>query len=70
MPREYRHIQQYKKELFEMQPQVLTLQRIANKFEFSREQIKNILSLKEERNTNWQQVCFLTEKADRQKNML
>ena len=40
MPREYRFIKQYKKELFELKSQGLTLQQIGDKLGFSREQIK------------------------------
>ena len=40
MPREYRCIKQYEKELFELKSQGLTLQQIGDKFGFSREQIK------------------------------
>lgn len=40
MPREYRHIKQYEKELFELKSQGLTLQQIGDKFGFSREQVK------------------------------
>ena len=40
MPREYRCIKQYEKELFELKSIGLTLQQIGDKFGFSREQIK------------------------------
>ncbi len=40
MPREYRCIKQYEKELFVLKSQGLTLQQIGDKFGFSREQIK------------------------------
>jgi len=40
MPREYRCIKQYEKELYELKSQGLTLQQIGDKFGFSREQIK------------------------------
>lgn len=40
MPREYRHIKQYEKELFELKLQGLTLQQIGDKFGLSREQVK------------------------------
>ena len=36
MPREYRCIKQYEKELFELKSQGLTLQQIRDKFGFSR----------------------------------
>ena len=40
MPREYRSIKQYEKELFELKSQGLKLQQICDKFGFSREHIK------------------------------
>ena len=43
MPREYRHIKQYEKEIVELKKQGLTQREIGEKFGFSREQIKEYL---------------------------
>ena len=40
MPREYRHIQQYEKEIIELWEQGKTLREIAEKFGFSKEQVQ------------------------------
>jgi len=40
MPREYRHIKEYEKELHELKLEGLTLKEIGDKFGFSREQVK------------------------------
>ena len=40
MPREYRHIKEYEKELHELRTQGLTLREIGEKLGFNREQIK------------------------------
>ena len=40
MPREYRHIKQYAKELLELKSQGLNLREIGDKFGFTREQVK------------------------------
>ena len=40
MPREYRHIKEYEKELYELKLEGLTLKEIGDKFGFSREQVK------------------------------
>ena len=49
MPREYRHISQYAKEIKELKEQGLTQKAIGEKFGFSREQIKEFLK-RERRN--------------------
>ena len=40
MPREYRHIKEYRKELHELNDQELTLREIGEKLGFNREQVK------------------------------
>ena len=40
MPREYRHIKEYEKELHELKLEGFTLKEIGDKFGFSREQVK------------------------------
>ena len=40
MPRKYRHIKEYEKELHELKLEGLTLKEIGDKFGFSREQVK------------------------------
>ncbi len=40
MPREYRHIQQYEKEIIELWEQGKTLREIAEKFGFSKNQVQ------------------------------
>ena len=44
MPREYRHIQEYEKEILELKRQGLTKREIGNKLGFSKEQIHNFIS--------------------------
>lgn len=41
MPREYRHIKLYEKEIFELKEQGLSQRQIAEKLGFSKEQIKD-----------------------------
>ena len=43
MPREYRHIKQYEKEILELKEKGLTKREIGEKFGFSKEQIKGLL---------------------------
>ena len=43
MPREYRHIKQYEKEILELKEKGLTKREIGEKFGFSKEQIKGVL---------------------------
>ena len=43
MPREYRHIEQYGKEILELKEQGLTKREIGEKFGLSKEQIKGVL---------------------------
>ena len=40
MPRDYRHIKEYEKVLYELKLEGLTLKEIGDKFGFSREQVK------------------------------
>lgn len=49
MPREYRHIEQYEKEILELRKQGLTKREIGEKFGFSKEQIKGVLQRKRRR---------------------
>ena len=44
MPREYKHIEQYEKEIIEMRKEGLTRKEIGEKLGFSKEQIKNFIS--------------------------
>ena len=44
MPRNYRHIKEYEKEILELKKQGLTKREIGNKFGFSKEQIHNFIS--------------------------
>ena len=43
MPREYRHIKQYEKEILELKEKGLTKREIGEKFGLSKEQIKGVL---------------------------
>ena len=43
MPREYRHIKEYEKEILELREQGLTKREIGERFGFSKEQIKGLL---------------------------
>lgn len=43
MPREYRHIKQYEKEILELKEKGLTKREIGEKLGFSKEQIKGVL---------------------------
>ena len=49
MPREYRHIEQYEKEILELKEQGLTKREIGEKFGLSKEQIKGVLQRKRRR---------------------
>ena len=49
MPREYRPIEQYEKEILELRKQGLTKREIGEKFGFSKEQIKGVLQRKRRR---------------------
>ena len=49
MPREYRHIEQYEKEITELQEQGLTQRQIGERLGFSREQIKEFVRRKREK---------------------
>ena len=49
MPREYRHIEQYEKEILELREQGLTKREIGEKFGFTKEQIKGVLQRKRRR---------------------
>ena len=49
MPREYRHIEQYEKEILKLREQGLTKREIGEKFGFSKEQIKGVLQRKRRR---------------------
>ena len=44
MPREYRHIKQYEKEIFELKEQGLTYRQIGERFGLSRKKIKEFFS--------------------------
>ena len=44
MPREYRHIKGYEKEILELRKQGLTKREIGERFGFSKEQIKGLLT--------------------------
>lgn len=43
MPREYRHIKQYEKEIFELKEKGLTNREIAERFGFERGQVKDLI---------------------------
>lgn len=43
MPRSYRHIKEYEKEIIELVEEGLTLRKIGNKFGLSKEQVKGFL---------------------------
>ena len=49
MPREYRHIEQYEKEILELKEQGLTKREIGEKYGLSKEQIKGVLQRKRRR---------------------
>ena len=49
MPREYRHIEQYEKEILELQSQGLTQRQIGERLGFRKEQIKSFLHRKREK---------------------
>ena len=49
MPREYRHIQEYEKEILELKEQGMTLREIGERFGFSCEQVHNFISRYNER---------------------
>lgn len=49
MPREYRHIEQYEKEILELREQGLTKREIGERLGFSKEQIKGVLRRKRQR---------------------
>ena len=49
MPREYRHIGQYEKEILELQEQGLTQRQIGERLGFRREQIKEFIRRKREK---------------------
>ena len=49
MPREYRHIEQYEKEISELQEQGLTQRQIGERLGFRREQIKEFIRRKREK---------------------
>ena len=49
MPREYRHIEQYEKEISELQEQGLTQRQIGERLGFRREQIKEFVRRKREK---------------------
>ena len=49
MPREYRHIEQYEKEILKLREQGLTKREIGEKLGFSKEQIKGVLQRKRRR---------------------
>ena len=50
MPREYRHIEQYEREISELQEQGLTQRQIGERLGFRREQIKEFIRRKREKN--------------------
>ena len=43
MPREYRHISQYKKEIYELRSKGLNLNEIGKKLGFTHEQVRNFI---------------------------
>ena len=49
MPREYRHLEQYEKEISELQEQGLTQRQIGERLGFRREQIKEFIRRKREK---------------------
>ena len=49
MPRKYRHIQEYEKEILELKEQGLTLREIGERFGLSHEQVHNFISRHNER---------------------
>ena len=49
MPREYRHIEQYEKEILELREQGLSKREIGEKFGFTKEQVKGVLQRKRRR---------------------
>lgn len=46
MPREYRHISQYKKEIYELRSKGLNLNEIGKKLGFTHEQVRNFIHRK------------------------
>lgn len=60
MPREYRHIKEYRKELLELKSQGLSFREIGEKLGFSREQIKEFF--KRERNNERKIAAGITLK--------
>ena len=49
MPREYRHIEQYEKEIIEFKEKGLTKREIGERFEISKDQVKGVLQRKRRR---------------------
>ena len=60
MPREYRHIKEYEKEILELREQGLTKREIGEKFGLSKEQIKGFL--KQERRRKEKLACEMLPK--------
>ena len=60
MPREYRHIKEYEKEILELREQGLTKREIGEKFGLSKEQIKGFL--KQERRRKEKLACGMLPK--------
>ena len=67
MPREYRHIKQYEKEILELKEKGLTKREIGEKFGLSKEQIKGFLKEKEDKKKKYLAGYHRRRKADLRK---
>ena len=52
MPREYRHIEQYEKEIIELKEKGLTKREIGERIGISKDQVKGVLERKRRREEN------------------
>ena len=67
MPREYRHIKQYEKEILELKEKGLTKREIGEKFGLSKEQIKGFLKSKRRQEEKYLAGYHRRRKADLRK---
>ena len=70
MPREYRHIQQYEKEILNLREKGLTQREIAEQLGFSKNQIKEFFHRYHVKQRKLEAGIALIRKADHKKVML
>lgn len=67
MPREYRHIEQYEKEIIELKEKGLTKREIGERYGISKDQVKGVLQRKRRREESYHAECCPKREVDPQR---